>query len=168
MKLILGLLLFCISSTVIGQQTTSSPKFGKEIDNYLELDVDTITVQQVVNKNCDFVFLDAREEEEYTTSHIPKARYIGFDDFRASHVRGIPLDAPIVVYCSIGYRSEKVGVKLQELGYTNVKNLYGSIFEWVNQGHPIIDSEEKPTTKIHTYNKKWSKWVTNDDYTKVW
>jgi rhodanese-related sulfurtransferase len=39
----------------------------------------------------------------------------------------------------VGYRSEKVTEKLQKAGFTQVSNLYGGIFEWVNQGYPIVN-----------------------------
>ena len=44
-------------------------------------------------------------------------------------------------------------------GYTNVYNLYGGIFEWKNKNFIVIDSEEKETNKVHTYNRDWSKWL---------
>ena len=46
----------------------------------------------------------------------------------------------IVLYCSIGYRSEKIGEKLVEMGYGHVFNLYGGIFEWVNRDLPVYNA----------------------------
>jgi predicted sulfurtransferase len=59
----------------------------------------------------------------------------------------------------VGYRSEKVGEKLQELGFQNVKNLYGGIFQWKNEGFEVENSLSMPTDSVHTYNKRWSKWL---------
>ena len=42
-------------------------------------------------------------------------------------------------------RSEKIGKKLLDMGYTNVKNLYGSIFEWANQGNILVDQKGSET-----------------------
>ena len=72
------------------------------------------------------------------------------------------------MYCSIGYRSEKVGEELKKMGFKNVYNLYGSIFEWVNQGNEVVDENEKVTEKVHTYNKRWSKWIEDGKAEKVW
>ena len=47
------------------------------------------------------------------------------------------------MYCSIGKRSEKVTQKLKKAGYNNVSNLYGGIFEWVNQGNEVVDTNNK-------------------------
>ena len=71
----------------------------------------------------------------------------------------LPKDTPIIVYCSVGFRSEKTTEHLLALGFTNVKNLYGGIFEWSNAGQPMVDSNENSTTKIHAYNKKWGTWI---------
>jgi rhodanese-related sulfurtransferase len=45
------------------------------------------------------------------------------------------------VYCSIGKRSDEITKMLGEAGFTNARNLYGGIFEWVNQGHPVFNSQ---------------------------
>ena len=73
-----------------------------------------------------------------------------------------------MLYCSIGYRSEKVGEKLQRLGYTKVYNLYGSIFESVNVGNEVVDQNGKKVKKVHTYNKDWSQWVDETKTKKIW
>lgn len=104
------------------------------------------------------VYLDAREPEEFAVSHIPSARLVGYDDFKIETLRDLPKDAPIVVYCSVGYRSEKIGEELKKAGYTNVSNLYGGIFHWVNSGYSVYDVKGK-TDRVHTYSKRWSKWL---------
>ena len=86
---------------------------------------------------------------------------VGYDNFDIASVeKQYPnKDDKIVVYCSLGIRSETVGEKLKKAGYTNVYNLYGGIFEWKNKDFSVIDSEEKETEKVHTFNKDWSKWL---------
>ena len=68
-------------------------------------------------------------------------------------------NAKIVVYCSLGIRSEIVADKLIKQGYTNVYNLYGGIFEWKNNNYNVIDTLGNTTEKVHTFNKDWSKWL---------
>jgi hypothetical protein len=46
-------------------------------------------------------------------------------------------------------------------GFQKVHNLYGGIFEWINQHQPVYKSNGVQTTEIHTYNKEWAKWVNN-------
>jgi rhodanese-related sulfurtransferase len=115
-----------------------------------------------MSKNTPVYILDAREKSEYETSHIKGARFIGYDDFKISLVKDIPKDSKVYVYCSIGYRSEKIGEKLQKDGFKNVSNLYGGIFNWANSGFPIENKEGQPTKEVHGYNKKWSKWLNSE------
>ncbi len=105
-----------------------------------------------------FVLLDAREIEEFNISHIENAINVGFDKFDSKKVSTILKDknAIVVVYCSIGVRSEKIGEKLLKLGYKNVYNLYGGIFEWKNKDGILIDNNNQTTDKVHTFNKEWS------------
>ncbi len=139
----------------------SNPDFDQTIRSYLDFSVPIITVGELAETKDEYVLLDAREPDEYAVSHIEGAKYIGFKDFDRTALEGLPKDKPIVLYCSIGYRSEKTGEKLQELGFTEVKNLYGSIFEWVNQGHPVVDNVGVETKEVHAYSKKWGKWIEN-------
>jgi len=143
--------------------------FDKAVTNLLSFTVPLKSVKELSKENLDdYLLLDAREKEEYEISHIKGAKYIGYNKFDIKSLNGIDKSQPIVVYCSVGYRSEKIGEKLQKAGFTKVYNLYGSIFEWVNNGNEIKNSEGKSTKKVHTYSKKWGKWVFNEKYTKVW
>ena len=106
-----------------------------------------------------FVVLDTRPEAEYVVSHLPDARRAGYEDFDEATVAGIPRDQPVVVYCTVGYRSERIGERLLALGFTQVFNLYGGIFAWKNQGYPVVDAQGQPTERVHTYNQDWSQWL---------
>jgi rhodanese-related sulfurtransferase len=106
------------------------------------------------------LILDSREASEYNVSHIESAKFVGFNKFSKKDfdAQVSDKDTPIVVYCSVGIRSDRISKKLQKMGYTNVKNLYGGIFEWKNKGFPILDSTNIETENIHVYSKIWSKW----------
>jgi rhodanese-related sulfurtransferase len=125
-------------------------------------------VTELKNGLGEVLLLDVREKQEFEVSHIPGAQWAGYNDFDISAYDEISKDQPIVVYCSVGYRSEKVGETLRNAGYSNVRNLYGSLFEWVNQGNVVEEKGGHPTTRIHTYNRKWSQWMFNENYVKVW
>ena len=168
---ILGLLLvpllsFCQSKPIEGK--TINPKFEKRINQLIDHSIPTLTVNELAKNKNQYLLLDARELEEYKTSHIPGAKHIGYDDFDIKTMKGIDKNKPIVLYCSIGYRSEKIGEKLKDAGYTNVQNLFGSIFEWVNQELPVENSKDEIVKKVHTYNWMWSKWVDKDKTERVW
>ena len=135
-----------------------NPEFDKKVASYINFSVPTVSPNDV-KKMPDAVILDAREKSEYDVSHIPTAQNCGYKNFNADAWKVMSKDTPIVVYCSIGYRSEKIGEQLQKAGFTNVHNLYGSIFEWVNCGYDVVNDKNNVVKKIHTYNKAWSKWV---------
>lgn len=112
-----------------------------------------------IQNGKDIVLLDIRSEEEYAVSHLRNARLVKYDNFSSKDVGDISHDAQIVVYCSVGYRSEKIGEQLQKSGFANVKNLYGGIFQWKNDGLEVVNEKSMPTDSVHTYNRKWSKWL---------
>jgi rhodanese-related sulfurtransferase len=105
------------------------------------------------------LLLDTREKEEYEVSHLQNALWVGDKTFELDSVTSkiTDKDTEIVVYCSIGVRSENIGEKLKEAGYSNVKNLYGGIFEWKNQGYPVYGPEGNETEKVHAFSKHWGK-----------
>ena len=112
-------------------------------------------------QNEDLIILDIRSQEEFQVSHLPNARLISYDDFSPVDLQSIPKDAEVIVYCSVGYRSEKIGEKMIQQGFTQVKNLYGGIFQWKNEGLEVVNRNNLATDSVHTYNEKWSKWLTN-------
>ena len=105
------------------------------------------------------LILDAREKNEYTVSHINGAKHVGYDTFKISRLKKVDKNTIIIVYCSVGYRSEKVGEKLKEAGFNKVMNLQGGIFDWKNKGYPVYDNKGDETKKIHAYDKSWGKWL---------
>jgi rhodanese-related sulfurtransferase len=145
----------------------NDPKFEDKVSSVLSFSVPVVSVTDLDNMDDDVYILDAREPEEYDVSHIPGAQYIGYDKPDWSVLDDIPSDGKIVLYCSVGYRSEKLGEKVQEKGFSNVYNLYGSIFEWANEGLPLVDKNGENTKAVHTWNKRWSQWVTHPSVEKV-
>ena len=103
--------------------------------------------------------LDTREQEEFAVSHLPNAKFVGYDDFELESLSEIGKKDTVIVYCSVGHRSERIGEKLQKAGYENVFNLYGGIFNWKNKGGVVLNSENDSTEKVHTYNKSWSRFL---------
>jgi rhodanese-related sulfurtransferase len=133
----------------------------KTLERFNNGTVPYITVEELKN-GSDVILLDTRKKEEFAVSHLKNAQWAGFKDFDIQKIRQkIPnTDTAIVVYCSIGVRSEKIGEKLQKAGYANIKNLYGGIFEWKNQGHDVVDSLNITTERIHAFSKHWGKLLT--------
>ncbi len=121
--------------------------------------VPKVNVEKIAKNKSAHIFLDAREKEEYNVSHIKNAIYIGDEKFNLASVKEIPKNANIIVYCSVGIRSDKVAKQLIDAGYKNVHNLFGGIFEWVNEGHPVFNPGGYQTPYIHAYSKFWGAFV---------
>lgn len=141
----------------------SQDKIDKALKRYNSNSVEYISVEDLARlktSNPNIKVLDTREPSEFSISHIHKAIFAGYDNFKLEAIENqIQKEDTVVVYCSIGVRSEKIGEQLQAAGYKNVFNLYGGIFDWFDKGHKIYDQEEESTQKIHTYNRFWSKFV---------
>ena len=99
------------------------------------------------------LLLDVRAQAEFDVSHLAGARRV---EPGATPDLRIAKDTPIVTYCSVGYRSSAVAQRLREAGYTRVQNLEGSIFQWANEGRPLV-RDGKPATLVHPYDSKWGR-----------
>lgn len=153
--------LILISPICLAQEVESKA-YDLMLEGLLENDVPEVDVEQAFKllKSKKVVFIDTREKHEYDVSHIKGAIWVGYSDFKIDRLTAVDKNSKIITYCSVGLRSENIALKLIENGYTNVSNLYGSIFEWVNQKKEIVNSEGKPTKEIHPYSVKWGKWLT--------
>ena len=100
------------------------------------------------------LLIDIREAKEYAVSHLDGAIQMNPDENDFSSLAHLNMDSPIVVYCSVGYRSSKMAERLTAAGFTNVSNLEGSIFTWANKGYPLMQGEQSAST-VHPYNKLW-------------
>lgn len=128
-------------------------------------DVPTVTTDSLAERLADDtgprpVLLDARSPDEYAVSHLQGARRIDPNAPSPPTLDTLPADAPIVVYCSVGYRSAKVAQALQEQGFTNVVNLEGSIFRWANEGRPVYRKGQR-VRAVHPYDATWGRLLTD-------
>ncbi len=105
------------------------------------------------------IVIDVRRFEEYAVSHLPQAHHarnleaveqLIVDQDKATICQTVP----IVLYCSVGYRSAQLGESLQAAGYP-VLNLVGSIFQWANEGRPLVSADGQMTRQVHPYNWRW-------------
>ena len=154
MRLLITIILYFSCCHAVLAQTKMDKtlkKFNKESVPYI--DVSTLSDKDHV------ILLDAREKEEYEVSHLQNAIWVGAKTFELDSVfpKIEDKNTEIIVYCSIGVRSENIGEKLMKAGYTNVKNLYGGIFEWKNEGHAVYGPEGEETENVHAFSKHWGK-----------
>ena len=157
MEKILFFICVCFSVSSFSQETLS--ELLKKHNNQ---SIPYISVQELAMPKTEAIVLDARELSEFEVSHLKNAIYVGYSKFQIDFIQDKikDKDQVIVVYCSLGIRSEDIAEKLKSSGYTNVLNLYGGIFEWKNKDFKVFNSEEKETDNIHVFNEFWSKWLT--------
>lgn len=154
----LCLISFCFLGTMSAQESLK-----KLLDRYNSHGIPYISAEEMkmLLKENNTTILDAREKIEFDVSHIPTAKHIGFHQFSTQNdlLPKLNKNQLILVYCSIGIRSEKIAEKLKRSGFVNVKNLYGGIFEWKNKGFQVVDSTGRKTENIHVFSEKWSQWL---------
>ena len=102
-----------------------------------------VTPQQVkadMDAGKQFILVDVRTPEEFEVGHLPRAMHIsrGLLEFKIGAM--IPdKNANIIMYCRTGARSALTTARLQEMGYTNVKNMDGAFKAWGEAGYPIYN-----------------------------
>ncbi len=106
------------------------------------------------------MLLDVRTEAEYAVSHLPGARHLD-PEAAAEALAGVPKDAPLVTYCSVGYRSSEMARRLQAAGFTNVANLEGSLFQWANEGRRVV-RDGGTVRQVHPYDEVWGRLLKKD------
>jgi len=136
------------------------PEFKAELQKIYNHQVPTIQIEDYLRLNHDsLAILDAREKEEFNVSHLRNAINVGYIWFDMRDIYSIPKEKTIIIYCSVGNRAQRIAEMLIRAGYKNVYNLYGGIFEWVNEGYPVYTFNGAQTSQIHAYNKHWNVWL---------
>lgn len=120
--------------------------------------VPTISTAELAAMDVSPIVLDVREEKEFAVSHIAGAIRADNDASAQLQRLGVNYDAPIVVYCSVGYRSSLLAEKLSRAGFTNVRNLEGSIFAWANEGRGLVNAHGE-ATGVHPFNIIWGRYL---------
>lgn len=109
----------------------------------------------------DVMIVDVREPRERTVSIIPGAISKEAFELLKEDLGGVP----IVVHCTIGYRSAKYVEALKAEGL-EAYNLKGSILSWVHAGQPVVDPEGNETKRVHVYGKRWD--LLPEGYEAIW
>ena len=142
-----GLLIIILITT----SCFSQKNLNKLLKKYNQETIPYIYVNDLKD-NLDNVFLlDAREPKEFEVSHLNNAICVGYDNFDLNHtLEKLPKNkkTKIVVYCSLGIRSEDVAEKIKAAGYTNIFNLYGGIFEWKNNDNNLVNPNNQTTDEV--------------------
>ncbi|MBD2448440.1 rhodanese-like domain-containing protein [Nostoc sp. FACHB-152] len=103
--------------------------------------------------------LDARSPAEYAVSHIKTSVRIDPVVPDITALSTVSKNTPIIVYCSVGYRSAKVAQQLDREGFIQIFNLSGGIFQWANEERPMFKDNEHSSQLVHPYNAIWGNFL---------
>ncbi|MDQ6950130.1 MAG: rhodanese-like domain-containing protein [Mariprofundales bacterium] len=84
-----------------------------------------------------FLFLDVRTPKEYAAGHVPRAKLLPIQSL-ADHLKEVPHDRQVYVYCHSGTRSTKASILLAKHGFTNIENVVGGIVAWKRSGFEVV------------------------------
>lgn len=113
------------------------------------------------------VLLDVRTPAEFAVSHLRGAISAPTEAEALAALDGAPSDAPVVVYCSVGYRSAAMTEILRDEGFTEARNLEGSIFEWANDGLPVY-RDGREVREVHPFDERWGRLLDRELWPPSW
>lgn len=89
--------------------------------------------------NDDALVLDVREDKEFTSGHIPKAKHIPLGQL-SSRIQELDKfkSKPILVTCRSGQRSARACGMLKKAGFETVFNQAGGIIAWERANLPVV------------------------------
>lgn len=115
-----------------GEETLTEPasiENTKEKLGYTQLSY--ADAKEMIDNTEGEIILDVRTPEEFAGGYIPGAVLFPSEEITEETAKEkLPeKDAVIMIYCSSGMRSKKIGAKLAHWGYTNVYE-FGGINSW--------------------------------------
>lgn len=97
----------------------------------LDLEIDCVSVKQLLDQNADFVLLDCREPMEHDLGTIDGAMLLPMSELvdRREELSD-QAEQQIVVYCHHGMRSLQVAQWLRQQGFSRAQSMAGGIDRW--------------------------------------
>lgn len=122
------------------QTEPSSSENTQEALGYTQLSYEA--AKEMIDNTEGEIILDVRTPDEFAGGYIPGAVLFPSEEITEETAKEkLPeKDAVIMVYCSSGMRSKKIGAKLAGWGYTNVYE-FGGINSWPYEVHYDTVSE---------------------------
>ena len=116
-----------LGTQILGYTKTEASPVNSLLDSYdvfcgietdtAEVQVTTLSYEEIQNLTEEVIFLDVKTEEEHKLETISSIN-IPLQDLE-QHFEGLPKDKTIVVFCKSGIRSKEAISKLKSLGLTN-------------------------------------------------
>ncbi|MEJ2153194.1 MAG: rhodanese-like domain-containing protein, partial [Gemmatimonadota bacterium] len=112
------------------------PANGEPIGSNIE----QITVQELstaLSHGDDVTLLDVREPHEWEICHIDGGKLLPLSELEA-RMHELDTSRTYYVHCKSGVRSAEAIERLQEAGFTRLKNVTGGISEWAERIDPTM------------------------------
>lgn len=87
-KFLFTIIILSLSFKSYSQQKVASKSFDKMLKLILSHDVPEMSVEDISGAE-DMLLVDAREKNEYKISHLPKALWVGYDEFDIERLEAI-------------------------------------------------------------------------------
>ena len=134
---------------------TAATAWAASTARHSPLIIPTVSADEVfqhLREGRKVIFIDAREGEEYTESHIPGALNLSLRELEQMGSRGRELlgDPDLVVaYCLKDFRGFEVARALQGLGVTVASTLSEQgINGWKHRGLPVTQASNKGDSEV--------------------
>jgi rhodanese-related sulfurtransferase len=131
-----------------------SAELRAELPDVQTMGVDALAARMQAGERP--LLLDVRSQAEFTVSHLEGARRAETKEDAQALLAGEPREREVILYCSVGVRSGHLAEALRRAGWTNVRNLEGSIFAWANAGHPVWRDGLR-VHEVHPYDEHWGR-----------
>lgn len=135
-----------VISLVFPQNSTMAANVSSEVETaingfltHIPREYYTVKTEDQLEKlvnNHDAQLIDVREPLEYAKGHILNAINIPVRDLAKLQSK-IPTDRPVILYCSVGYRTAIGVTALHLLGYDNVLGYPASVQGWKEAGKSL-------------------------------
>lgn len=102
---------------------------------YSEINSEEYREQFENGSSGEYQLIDVREIDEYEAGHIPGTKNIPLSEFQ-DRVDEISEEAPVILVCQTGVRSERAAMFLASMGYEDVYNHSDGTKGWIIKGYP--------------------------------
>jgi sulfur-carrier protein adenylyltransferase/sulfurtransferase len=97
--------------------------------------------------------LDMRSETAFQLSRLKGASHIAEEGIATFILHGqLSKEAPIIIYCSVGFRSIMVAEKLRKMGYSAV-SIAGGYTAWRAAGCPVESTDSFSLNQMERYSR---------------
>jgi hydroxyacylglutathione hydrolase len=92
-------------------------------------------IEQLARKTPFLLDVRDRKNREHV-GHIPGSAHVYIGEL-PQHIREIPKDRPVIIYCDSGYKGSLAVSVLAGHGFSDVTNVLGGMQAWVQAGYPV-------------------------------